>query len=150
MLTEILFLIQFAMTFYLTGLIWTIQLVHYPSFSWVEPGRFVAFENFHTRAMCFIVVVPMIVELATAAGLVWIAPPIDIWFWEAFAYGNLFLVVLLWLSTALLSVPLHQKLGEARDEDVMRRLVRTNWPRTILWTVKCLLLSAALLHLLSR
>jgi hypothetical protein len=39
-------------------------------------------------------------------------------------------------STVLLSVPLHAKLATNPTTDIARRLVVTNWPRTIAWTAR--------------
>lgn len=46
-------------------------------------------------------------------------------------------VVLLWLSTGLIRVPVHARRG--RDEHshaVVARLVCTNWARTVLWSAR--------------
>ncbi len=40
----------------------------------------------------------------------------------------------IWLCTAALSVRLHEKLNGGFDEKLIRRLVASNWPRTLLWT----------------
>jgi hypothetical protein len=39
-------------------------------------------------------------------------------------------------STLFLSVPLHSKMATNPTADVGRRLVVTNWPRTIAWTLR--------------
>lgn len=43
------FLINGATSIFLCGLIWVIQLVHYPSFHFVEDSRFIDFQAFHTQ-----------------------------------------------------------------------------------------------------
>ena len=39
-------------------------------------------------------------------------------------------------STVLVSVPLHAKMALAHNDETGRRLVLTNWPRTIAWTAR--------------
>jgi hypothetical protein len=48
------------------------------------------------------------------------------------------------LSTVLLSVPLHARMAEHPDSTVGRRLVVTNWPRTIGWTTRGILVAVML------
>jgi hypothetical protein len=46
-------------------------------------------------------------------------------------------VVLVWASTFALSVPLHNQLTlEGYNLETIQQLVKTNWPRTILWSLK--------------
>ena len=54
-------------TFFLTGLIWIVQLVHYPGFNFVDANDFVAFEKFHTNKISAIVIPLMFCELLTGA-----------------------------------------------------------------------------------
>jgi len=39
-------------------------------------------------------------------------------------------------STLFLSVPLHAKMALAHDDETGRKLVVTNWPRTIAWSAR--------------
>lgn len=40
-----------------------------------------------------------------------------------------------WLCSFSLSIPCHRKIALGQGTaDVLERLVRTNWPRTVLWT----------------
>jgi len=131
-----------AATFYLVGLIWVIQRVHYPLFSHVGSTGFAAYEQLHVRRITPVVGPPMLVEAATAVALVALAPP------EAPA-GTLWLALLLlaaiWVSTALIQVPCHNALSRQFNEAAHERLVRTNWLRTVLWSVRGLLV----LHILA-
>jgi len=51
------------------------------------------------------------------------------------------LVLLIWLSTFLIQVPIHNQLGIGKDSFLIKRLVQTNWIRTILWTSKAIWIS---------
>ena len=48
---KLLLLLNFGFAAFLTGLIWTIQLVHYPSFGLVGKAEFVQFHQAHTTRM---------------------------------------------------------------------------------------------------
>ena len=128
-----LLLVHAAATLFMTGLIWFVQVVHYPLFRDVGTGSFVAYEHRHTRLTTAVVWPPMLVELVTAIALVrWrpeAAPAFAVWV-------ALALVVAIWFSTALLQVPAHRTLAQGFDEMTWRRLVRSNWLRTILWTAR--------------
>ncbi len=119
----------------LFGLIWVVQLVHYPSFHYVDPDRFVAFHQHHTRSISFIVLPLMLVELGLGAVLVW-QSDLD---WKYIT--ALIIVGLIWASTFLIQVPDHNALGKGKDDSLIARLVKTNWIRTVLWTLKALWLS---------
>ena len=130
-------LLHLFSTAMLTGLIWTIQVVHYPSFLWIEKKEFVRFEGFHAKSISLIVVPLMLCEILTAIALCV--------FNEALSYNQPFLISivalgLIWLSTFAVQVPLHSKLAEGWSEEHIRTLIRTNWFRTILWTVRIIIL----------
>jgi len=58
---------------------------------------------------------------------------------------QLILVGLIWGSTFLIQIPLHNRLVNQKEEGIINRLVQSNWIRTFLWTGKALLLSYGLL-----
>lgn len=127
--------IHLAATWALVGLIWTIQLVHYPLFAQVGREAFVGYHRRHTRQITWVVAPLMGMEIGTAGWLVWMGMR-EPWF--------LFALVPLgfnWVSTALVQIPLHNRLAEGFDSDAHRRLVATNWWRTLAWSVRgvCLL-----------
>jgi hypothetical protein len=119
-----------AATWALVGLIWTIQLVHYPLFAQVGKEVFLEYHRAHTKRITWIVAPLMGIEIGTAAWLVWMGVREP---------GFLFSLVPLWfnwVSTALVQIPLHNRLAEGFDVDVHQRLVGTNWWRTVAWSVR--------------
>lgn len=120
-------------TLYLTGLIWFVQVVHYPLFARVGVDGFAAYEAAHTRRTTIAVIGAMLVELGTAIGLVWMRPALIS---AAEAWTGLGLVGVIWASTFFLQVPAHTRLGQGFDADTATRLVRTNWIRTVAWTLR--------------
>lgn len=119
---------QILSCFFLTGLIWVIQWIHYPSFQFISHDRFEEFHHFHTARITWIVAPMMSIELLSAIGL----------FWEgaALSGANLVSVILLWLITATISVPCHNRLEKGFDERWWKLLVWTNWSRTLLWSLR--------------
>ena len=118
----------------LTGLIWTIQVVHYPLFAEVGTAQFAAYEQAHQESIVWLVMPLMLAELATAIWLA-LADP------SATRAVGLALVLTIWCSTALVQVPLHTKLSKAFEPAGHARLVRTNWVRTWAWSVRCALIT---------
>ena len=134
---KLIFLLHLAATLYMTGVIWFVQVVHYPLFSRVHQEFFAAYGAAHGRLTTWVVAPPMLVELATALLLVW-SQPIGI---SCVVLGiNLVLLAIIWLSTWLLQVPRHKHLRQAFDEKVHHALVLTNWLRTIAWSVRSLIM----------
>jgi hypothetical protein len=130
---ELLLLVHLAATWAMVGLIWFVQVVHYPLFAAVGEDGFVTYAADHVRRTGRVVAPPMLVEGATALLLLARRPaavPVA-WLWVGVAA-----LVLVWLSTALLQVPRHRRLGVGFDPTVARALVATNWFRTGLWTAR--------------
>lgn len=136
-LTQLL-LLNFALAAYLTGVIWVVQLVTYPALLLVGKAEFPRYHAAHTRGMGWVVGAPMVAELALAAWLAWAAYPT----WGAGrALGQLALVVAVWLATFFIAVPFHNRLeASGYDYVALDGLVRTNWLRTLAWTVRLALL----------
>ena len=142
-----LLLIQVASTWFLVGLIWTIQVVHYPLFAGVGPDRFPAYQESHARLITLVVGPVMLVEAATTMLFLTLRPAgIPAWV----AWVGLGLLAVIWISTALLQVPAHGRLAEGFDPTVHDRLVSTNWIRTIAWTARGCLLGCAIYTLLAN
>lgn len=125
-------ILEIVTSFSLLGLIWVIQLVHYPSFRYIAEDKFRDFILFHGKSISFIVMPLMIIELTVAIGLSFSTPSI-------LTFSKFGIVCLIWLSTFTLSVPKHSKLLRGRDNKIIEGLIYTNWPRTILWTLKAVL-----------
>lgn len=120
----------------MTGLIWTIQVLHYPAFAFIKDDQFTFFHQRHTRNITFIVVPIMTLEFLTSGALLVLSPR------EIFFRINFVLLICIWASTAFLSVPIHNRLSNSSNLVLMKKLVLTNWPRTILWSLRLIMLIA--------
>ena len=141
MTADALLLAHAASTFFMAGLIWVIQLVHYPLMDRVARDGFPTFERAHQNRIAFLVGPGMLVEAATAVALVPFAPPevspFLVWLGAA-------LIAVHVASTALWQMPCHRRLERGFDPVTHRRLVRTNWLRTAVWSARGLLVLAML------
>jgi hypothetical protein len=142
-----IFIINLAIALIATGLIWTIQLVHYPSMKFIPEEKFTAYHNFHSQRISILAMPIMLIELFTSFGL---------FYQNGSSYNhiftiNLILVISIWISTFLIQVPLHNTLSSAKNARVLNHLILSNWIRTILWTARSLLMVSYLsvnLHLI--
>jgi hypothetical protein len=133
--------VHLATAWSMVGLIWMVQLVHYPLFDRVDPSRWSGFHADHSARITWVLALPMPLQLLTALVLV-AAPP-------AGAHRALLAVALGGVAvalavTALVSVPAHDVLSTGYDADAHRRLVVSNWTRTAAWTVAAGAATAAL------
>ena len=132
-------LIHAGATLALAGLIWFVQIVHYPLFDLASERRFEHFAAEHQRRTSFVVVPLMLIEAGSALALL-VTPPLGLG--RGLLWLGVLLLALIWLSTAVLQVPLHRRLSAGHDPSVVRRLVATNWLRTAAWTARgCLALA---------
>lgn len=131
-----LFLVQLFCTLYMTGLIWFVQLVHYPMFANVPAESFVEYERIHQIRTTW-AVAPMLFEAITAVLMLWYRPA---GVSDTATWVGLGLVALLVGSTAIFFGPQHGRLATGFDAAVHRQLVDWNWVRTLGWTARSLLL----------
>jgi len=127
------------------GVIWFVQVVHYPLFAGVGQVNFPIYEQRHTFLTGFVVMPPMVLELVTALML---CAATRCRIPESDARRLLTLTVLIWTTTFALHVPQHQALTTGYDEQVHELLVATNWLRTLLWSLKALLCASLLNRML--
>ena len=129
---EVVAFVHLTATAAMVGLIWFVQVVHYPLFGAVGERSFVAYEDRH-RFRTGLVVGPLMgAETGSAAVLAVFGSGAV----RAAAVGGLVLLAAIHASTVLVQVPLHMALSEAHDPARIARLVRTNWVRTVLWTTR--------------
>ena len=135
MLSSLDWLMLLSTSWGLFILIWLIQIVHYPSFRFVDPSEFVDFHQHHTNTITCIVLPLMLCELAN---VLWVTKKTD--------FVPLFLllsgiVIVIWLTTFLVSVPLHNQMAQFKNTTAIEKLISTNWVRTTLWTAKVVIVT---------
>ncbi len=135
-MTDALLLVHAGATLYMAGLIWFVQVVHYPLFAAVGEREWIRYETLHQTRTTFVVLPPMLVELITAGWLAWLVVVGESLVPAWMAWTGLSMVVLLWLSTFAVQVPLHAALSRAHARPKIQALVRSNWLRTVLWSAR--------------
>lgn len=115
------------------GLIWFVQVVHYPSFLKVNSETFQPFHSFHVFRTGFVVIPFMLAELVSSIILSLGDFPLSY-----IHKIGLVLVMLAWLSTFAIQVQIHRKISADANTTELSKLVKTNWLRTLLWSLKAL------------
>jgi hypothetical protein len=134
---KIIFVLHIVATFLLTGMIWIIQIVQYPFFSYVGTEDWKKYHDNYRFWITPIVAPAMIIEFLTA-GLLLFYPFVKID--EKFIWTGLILVLIIWASTFFIQVPLHERLAVKFNENIHKLLVQTNWIRTLAWSLRSLLM----------
>lgn len=132
-----LLVVHAVSTCFMAGVIWIIQVVHYPLFGMVGRDGFAAYERAHAARITPVVGTAMLIE-AACTGLLLLA------LGDLAARGvprwmpivGAVLLACIWLSTFAVQVPLHGQLGQGFDEAAHDALVRSNWIRTVGWTLR--------------
>ena len=117
-------------TFLMTGIIWFVQIVHYPMLARLPHEDFAEIEREHCDRTGFVVAPPMLVEAFTLVWLILRGFDSPLFLFTAALLG------VVWISTFTLQVPAHRALLLGWNETAHRRLVLTNWIRTAGWTLR--------------
>lgn len=123
---------QTVATLWLAGMIWTVQVVHYPLFAQVGTDGFAAYQAAHSGRISLLLLGPWALQGVTTAWVLLRRPDgVPLWLVAVASVAAATTV----LVTVLVSVPAHGVLGGGFDVASHARLVRTNWWRTAAWTV---------------
>lgn len=127
------FLLHLASCLMMTGIIWYVQIAHYPLLRQIRDIP--AYEKRYYPLASIVIIPIMAVEAITA-----IAITVGRVFIDPYWYASLGLLGLVWLVTILIHIPAHQKLQQQRDESVIEQIIRYNWIRTFFWSLRSLIL----------
>lgn len=126
---DIALLVHAAATWFMVGLIWFVQVVHYPLFTGVGEQGWAEYSRRH-QSLTTVVVGPTMLAEVVSAGLLLVLLP------GPLTIAGAALLALVWASTFFIQVPLHARLGSGHNAAIIRTLVATNWARTILWSAR--------------
>ena len=127
-----LFLFNFLVTSFMFGLIVTTQIVNYPLFSIVKSNNFSNYHSFYVNKISFIVIPVMLIEFLISILLISLYNSYLINF-------NFVLMVLIFLTTYLIQVPIHNAIKIKSNRLLFDKLIKTNWIRTIFWFLKIII-----------
>ena len=125
----ILLIVNLFISSFMLGLILVTQIVSYPLFLKVEVDNFSIFHDDYVSRISFIAVPVMLGEL-------FISTLVYFYFNTFLGFMILLSTILIFISTFIIQVPLHNKLKLANNRKHIIKLVNTNWIRTILWIIK--------------
>ena len=125
----ILLIVNLFISSFMLGLILVTQIVSYPLFLKVEVSNFSIFHDDYVNRISFIAVPVMLGEL-------FISALVYFYFNTYLGFIILLSTILIFISTFIIQVPLHNKLKLANNRKHIIKLVNTNWIRTFLWLVK--------------
>lgn len=118
----------------MTGVIWVVQIYIYPNFQNISPSQWIEFHKFHTKMISFIVIPLMLTEGLFTCLLIGSIFNIPLFQWI------LLMTIIAWASTFIIQVPIHLKLSNSHQPILIKRIIHTNWIRTVAWTAKFFLL----------
>jgi hypothetical protein len=145
-LPQIILLINCFATLYMVGVIWMVQIVAYPLFASVGENESPAYQKRHQILTTLVVGPPMVFEAFSSVFLAWYPPP---GIGYPIIFAGIILVFIIWISTAALQIPSHEKLLHGFTPKVHNDLVFTNWIRTLSWSARGFLVVWMLALLLS-
>lgn len=132
-LVLVLWLVQLVSTLVMVGVIWFVQLVHYPLFNTVPRSGFNHYHQDHMARVPMVVGLPMVAEAVSAIWLV-VQPMPGIAREEAIIGAAL--LALIWGPTLIVLAPAHKRLDSGFDARSFAAVVRGNWIRTAAWTLR--------------
>lgn len=110
-------------------LIWLVQCIIYPAFRDIDPQQFDTWHRKYLRTISLFVIPLMLAQMVLTILGTRAAPGL----------GNIISILgisVAWLVTFCISAPCHQQLQRTgKDRDTIERVNRTNWLRTLAWTV---------------
>lgn len=118
--------------FFMTGLIWLVQIVHYPAYKFIDKTQFIQYQNFHTTSISYIVIPIMLIELFSGVYLLF---EDELRFWKIL---NFLGILGIWFVTFFFSVQYHNQLQNGFDLSAIEKLIQTNWIRTVIWSLRSL------------
>ncbi len=136
-MANIIFVGNLLCATFMAGVIWYVQIVHYPLFALVGKSDFLAYHAAHSTRTTFVVAAPMVGEIGLSLLLLAVRPA---YVSAAVAWVAGALTLVTWGATFALAVPSHTLLGGGWDRAVIVALVSRNWVRTAAWSARAVLL----------
>ena len=110
-------------------LIWIVQLIIYPSFSYYKHDDLFKWHDIYTKRIAVIVIPLMFGQVITSS--IQVYTNLDF-----YTITSSLLVIGVWLSTFLIFVPLHTNLSKREEVELsIKKLKLHNWLRTLLWSL---------------
>ena len=113
--------------FGLVVLIWMVQLIIYPAFTYLERPKLLSWHGKYSMRISLVVIPLMLGQLLITI--------FQLMNGSLIIYLIALLVLAVWLITFLFFVPAHGKISRNEINDrTLDRLVTVNWWRTVIWS----------------
>lgn len=110
-------------------LIWIVQLIIYPGFRYMPSKDLVVWHRIYSNRITIILAPLFLGQLVISLVQLWQSQ-------NYYTISSVVLVLLLWLITMVLFMPLHRRISiNSFDVHLLQKLERLNWVRTALWTI---------------
>lgn len=119
----------------MTGSIWMVQTVLYPTFNFIDPKRHMQFERLHQQKLSALFIPFMLIEVITSLVLCFSE---NNYFY--LIYVNILLVAAILYVTYVVQKPTKSNRGKKRGRNAVKKMIWGNWARTILWSVRALVM----------
>lgn len=120
---------QLIIDFGLVILIWMVQLIIYPSFTYYSKENLVKWHQKYTNKIAVVVIPLMLMQLFLAIIVIYLSLSFT-------SVITLIIVLFLWIFTFMSFAPRHFKIAEGKiTTELLVSLIRLNWVRTFLWSL---------------
>ena len=147
---KLLLLLNLALSFYLVGAIWAVEIDIFRSWKLIDPRDFRTVQSVHWRKLPYWVFAPLALALLGSISLVWshpkMSPPWAVW-------GNLGAQVAAHLLTAFFWGPWQAQLSKdalGPASPYLLKILATHWIRTLLINAYAFILLAWTIRSLAR
>ena len=129
---DLMFNLNYFISSFMFAIITITQIVTYPLFYMVGKDQFPIYHSNYVYRISLIAAPVMLVEILLAIVLVSISM-------SYLTISNFLVIFFIFLSTFFIQVPIHEKIKLEPNFELFNRLNKTNWIRTLLWFLKCII-----------
>lgn len=122
----------------MTGVYWLLQIVDYPLFLKCNKDDFNEHYIFHSKNSVIVMLLPMLIDLVfSLIYLMNYSQAIN----SFMPVLNLLLTITIMYAVFFISYPIQEKLyQDGYNEEEIKKYIKTNWIRTISWSIKVFVL----------
>ncbi len=137
MLDRTILIANTSVTLIMFSAIWFVQLAYYPLLKFVGRKEFAGYETEYVKRIMPFAMLMLSLELIAGILLLWIRP-VNVSFIKVLI--GVLLLAIIWMSTFFIQLPLHKKLRRGFNKNTHDLLLKTNWLRTMAWTLRAILM----------
>ncbi len=126
---NLLIIIHLLSNSFLIAIIYQTQLITYPTFLEISTKKFNKYHTNYVNVITYLVAPFMILELSTLVVIIFYNK-------DFLLIKSLLILTVIWLVTFIVMVPIHNNISKKYESSQIRRLINYNWIRTVLWTLK--------------